>query len=51
MSALDIVLAILMPPAAVALRYGFSKQFFINLILTLLAWIPGVIHALLVLRK
>lgn len=43
-----VVLAFLLPPAAVALKSGFGQSFVINLILTLLMWLPGVIHALLV---
>ncbi len=43
-----IILAILLPPAAVAVHSGISKQFWLNLILTLFFFIPGVIHALIV---
>lgn len=35
-----------MPPAAAALQVGISTHFWINLILTLLMWLPGVVHAL-----
>jgi uncharacterized membrane protein YqaE (UPF0057 family) len=52
MPILLIILAILLPPLAVGLKLGFGKDFVINLIATLLFWIPGVIHALyLVLKK
>lgn len=40
------ILAILLPPVAAILKAGCTKQFWLNLILTLLVWIPGVIHAL-----
>lgn len=40
-------LAIVLPPVAVLLC-GKPVQFFLNLILTLLLWIPGMIHAILV---
>lgn len=43
-----VILAILLPPLAVGLKSGLGKSFFINLILTILLWIPGVIHALIV---
>lgn len=43
-----IVLAFLLPPAAVAIKDGIGTSFVINLILTLILWLPGVIHALLV---
>lgn len=43
-----VVLAFLLPPAAVALKNGIGTPFILNLVLTLLMWIPGVIHALIV---
>ncbi|KAL6770399.1 hypothetical protein ACKKBF_B03675 [Auxenochlorella protothecoides x Auxenochlorella symbiontica] len=47
-----VVAAIFVPPAAVLInRNAFDTHFFINLILTFLAWIPGVIHALWVVFK
>ncbi len=51
MSVLTIILAILLPPLAVALEYGISGKFFINLLLTLIGWLPGVIHAFVVLSR
>ena len=41
------LLAILLPPVAVLLT-GKPIQALLNLVLTLLGWIPGVIHALFV---
>ncbi len=41
------LLAILLPPVAV-LFCGKPVQFLLNLILTLMFWIPGMIHAILV---
>ncbi len=40
-------LAIILPPLAVLLC-GKPVQFILNIFLTLLGWIPGVIHAILV---
>jgi uncharacterized membrane protein YqaE (UPF0057 family) len=48
-SILKIILAIILPPLAVGLEYGIGSKFLINLLLTLLGYIPGVIHALLIL--
>lgn len=42
------ILAVLLPPLAVAMKTGLDKTFIINLILTIFMWIPGVIHALIV---
>ncbi|OQV25120.1 Phosphatidylinositol 4-kinase type 2-beta [Hypsibius exemplaris] len=42
-----VVLAFFLPPAAVAIQQdAITKDFWINLLLTILAFIPGVIHAL-----
>lgn len=44
-----VILAILLPPLAVYLHEGeINKKFWIDLILTLLFFIPGVIYALIV---
>jgi uncharacterized membrane protein YqaE (UPF0057 family) len=46
---LEIILALLLPPLAVYVHEGnIGTNFWINLILTLLLVIPGIIHALLV---
>ena len=46
MAIIKILLAIFLPPIAAFLQVGFSAHFFINIVLTLLAGIPGMIHAL-----
>ncbi len=46
MSIAIIILSIFLPPIAVALVHGVGKQLFINIILTLLGGLPGIIHAL-----
>ncbi len=40
-----LILAIILPPVGVAMQVGFTTQFWINLLLTLLGYLPGVIHA------
>lgn len=42
------ILAILLPPAAVFLKVGIGTHFWISIVLTILGWVPGVIHAFLV---
>lgn len=44
------LLAILLPPVAVLLC-GKPVQAVLNLVLTLLGWLPGVIHALFVVNS
>lgn len=51
MSLLQIILAIFLPPVAVLLDKGVSSDFWINLLLTILGVIPGIIHAFYVLSK
>lgn len=41
-----IILAVILPPLGVLLEVGFGKHFWINIVLTLLGFIPGVIHAI-----
>ncbi len=48
MSLLTIILNLLFPPVAVALQHGLSTTLLINILLTLLGWLPGVIHAFIV---
>jgi len=47
MKALRYFLCVVFPPVAV-LMTGRIGSFFLSIILTLLGWIPGVIHACLV---
>jgi len=45
MSLLTILLIIFLPPVAVAMKEGIGGQFLINVVLTLIGWLPGVVHA------
>lgn len=45
MDCLRLLLSILIPPLGVFLQVGFGLQFWINILLTLLGYIPGLIHA------
>lgn len=46
MKLIKIILAILIPPVAAFMQVGLTKHFWLNLILSILFVIPGVIHAL-----
>lgn len=48
---LRILLAILLPPLGVFLEVGLGLHFWINLVLTLLGYIPGIIHAVWVITR
>lgn len=45
MDFLRILLSILLPPLGVFLQVGLGTQFWINVLLTLLGYIPGIVHA------
>ena len=41
-----IIIAVFLPPVGVALQVGLRTPFWINLILTLLGYVPGIVHAI-----
>ena len=46
-----ILISILLPPLGVFLQVGFEKHFWINIVLTILGYFPGVIHAVYIIAK
>lgn len=48
---IKIIFAIILPPLGVFLEVGFKGHFWLNILLTLLGFIPGIIHALYVIFK
>lgn len=46
MNVLKIILALFLPPVAAFLQVQFGAHFWINILLTLLGGLPGVVHAL-----
>lgn len=46
-----IVLAIFLPPIAVFLKKGAGKDLIINIVLCLVLFLPGVVHALWLVTK
>lgn len=45
MDILRLILSLLLPPLGVFLQVGIGVQFWINILLTLLGYFPGIIHA------
>jgi len=45
---LSLLFAILLPPLGVLMHNGCSKDLIINILLTILGYIPGIIHAIYV---
>jgi len=46
-----VIVAFFLPPVAVGIKEGFGVSLLINIILTLLFWLPGFIHALIVVLR
>lgn len=46
-----IIIAVILPPLGVFLQVGFSGQFFLNILLTLLGYIPGIVHAVWIISR
>ena len=51
MDVLRIVLSVLIPPLGVFLQVGIGTQFWINIILTLLGYFPGLVHAIYIIGR
>lgn len=51
MEFVKIICAIIFPPVAAFLQVGFGKHFWINIILTILGVIPGMVHAVWIIAK
>lgn len=51
MDVLRILLAILLPPVGVFLQVGIGLHFWLNILLTILGYVPGIIHAIWVILK
>jgi uncharacterized membrane protein YqaE (UPF0057 family) len=51
MDILKLICSILLPPLGVFFQVGFTGAFFLNILLTILGYFPGVIHAVWVIAK
>ena len=45
---IKIILAIILPPVGVFLEVGLGMHFWLNIVLTLFGYVPGILHALYV---
>ncbi|MED5544012.1 YqaE/Pmp3 family membrane protein [Novosphingobium decolorationis] len=48
MSLITLVATVLLPPLGVALKHGLGKTFLLNLILTIILFLPGLLHGIYV---
>jgi uncharacterized membrane protein YqaE (UPF0057 family) len=51
MDLIRLLLAVLLPPLGVFTQVGLGLQFWLNILLTLLGYIPGVIHAVYIIAR
>ena len=51
MDLIRIIFAILLPPLGVFLQEGLGKHFWINILLTILGYIPGIVHAIYIIAR
>lgn len=51
MDILRIIAAVILPPLGVFLEVGLRKHFWINILLTLLGYIPGIVHAIYIITR
>jgi uncharacterized membrane protein YqaE (UPF0057 family) len=48
---LRVLLSVLIPPLGVFLQEGLGTQFWINVLLTLLGYVPGLVHAVWIIAR
>ena len=51
MDIVRLICAIFLPPLGVFLQVGLRAPFWINILLTLLGYIPGIVHAVWIIAK
>ncbi len=51
MNLLRIIFSVIIPPLGVFFTVGLGWAFWLNIILTLLGYIPGLIHAIWIIAK
>jgi len=51
MDIVRIIIAVILPPLGVFLQVGIGGAFWLNILLTLLGYIPGIVHAVWIIAK
>jgi len=46
-----IILAVILPPLGVFLQVGPGRHFWLNILLTVLGYIPGIVHAVWIIAR
>jgi uncharacterized membrane protein YqaE (UPF0057 family) len=48
---LRIILAIILPPVGVLMQVGLGMHFWLNILLTLCGYVPGLVHAVWIIAR
>lgn len=51
MDLIKLIFAVILPPLGVFLEVGLGGQFWLNILLTILGYIPGIIHAVWIIAR
>lgn len=51
MDIIRIILAIVLPPLGVLFQVGLGSHFWLNILLTLFGYIPGIVHAVWIISR
>lgn len=51
MDLIRIIAAVILPPLGVFLQVSLGKHFWLNILLTLLGYIPGIVHAVWIIAR
>jgi len=51
MDLIRIILSVIIPPVGVFLQVGIGLQFWLNILLTILGYVPGLVHAIWIIAK
>jgi len=51
MDFLRLILSLIIPPVGVFLQVGLGLHFWLNILLTLLGYIPGLLHAIWIITR
>lgn len=51
MDLVRIIVAVILPPLGVFLQVGLGKHFWLNILLTILGYIPGIVHAVYIIAR
>ena len=51
MDLIRVIASSIIPPVGVFLQVGLTKHFWLNILLTLLGYVPGLVHAIWIIAK